>query len=173
MSDMLARTVVMTTFGPKLRAAIARKGTSVPKLAEYLAARGIEGASKSAIYDWQDDKSWPNAMIGGEIARYLQVSLDFLTNDDLDEPEPPELTEDDAYVVKVFRDSGITASTAARAIMKAAAVSDKVSDPEFSPSVQDRDIKDLPPDMKAFDDSRRPKRREQKPEPTPTKRNQK
>jgi hypothetical protein len=47
------------------------------------------------------------------LARALDVDVNFLADDDLDEM-PPALSRDQDYILRIFRDSGLSADVAAR-----------------------------------------------------------
>lgn len=105
---------VCMTFSAKVRDLLKRHRLSQADLAEAI------GTNQPQISRWlEKDRPPQKTALLLRLARSLGTSVDFLIDDAMDEPPaPPELTEDERYLLRTYRNSGIDADTAARRIME-------------------------------------------------------
>lgn len=100
-------------FPAKLALLIAQRNTSQSRLSRDT------GLSQSAISLMTKGEQRPYLDQGLRLARALRVSLDFLADDDLDQPPRPELTDDERVIVSVVRAAGLSSDAAIRALWRA------------------------------------------------------
>jgi transcriptional regulator with XRE-family HTH domain len=84
--------------------------------ADLMRAMGGD-VSKSAMSDWFKGKFRPDLDSTLRMARALKVPLDYLADDALDEPPVSDLSDDERYLLRVWRDSGLSVNLAAGRIM--------------------------------------------------------
>jgi transcriptional regulator with XRE-family HTH domain len=96
----------------------------VQKLDELLKLRGIKQAaferstllSENRISKWKNGQGEPSATEALRMARALRVSLEWLIDDESDEPPREELTAGDARLLWAVRALGLDAEEALRLI---------------------------------------------------------
>lgn len=81
----------------------------------------------SALSDMTAGKRRPYMDQALKLARALKVPLEYLADDSLDEPPEPQLTDDDAFVIRAVRAMGISADEAVRRIYAGALKPELVS----------------------------------------------
>lgn len=98
-------------FGPKIEMLIDRKGWTVAELARRT------NISKTTIGHWVEGKRKPFSDFLLRVADAFGVDPNFLTDDELDEPPPVGLTEDERSLLKVVHKHGLTADEAMDAVI--------------------------------------------------------
>lgn len=93
MSRMLAM-----TLGEKLHKLCNEKGWTQSRL-----LKAVPGASKSSMSNWFSGKHRPDLESAMAIARILGVPLDYLADDDQDDPPAPALPKDEEDVLDFYR----------------------------------------------------------------------
>jgi transcriptional regulator with XRE-family HTH domain len=84
-------------FGKKLLKLIHERGDSQQAIADDL------GCSQHLISTWCSGKSEPSFSRARFLAERFGVPLSYLADDDLDEPEPPEVTPHERSIILIFR----------------------------------------------------------------------
>lgn len=75
------------------------------------------GVSQAQVSLWERGANAPKLAHALAMARLFGVPLDYLADDDLDDPPGPPMTAEEAYVLRVFRNAGVSADEAARRII--------------------------------------------------------
>src|SRR3954447_25694961 len=92
----------------------------------------VSGASKSAMSAWFKGKFKPDLVSALTMARALGVSLEYLADDSLDvEITVRDLSEDERFVLRVFRAFGIDADQAAKRMAQGTALLPTMTDADL------------------------------------------
>jgi transcriptional regulator with XRE-family HTH domain len=98
-------------FADKVRGLLKAQRLSQSELAAML------GTSQPQVSRWLEGDTPPRWDYLLKMARALGVSADYLIDPALEEaPRPPELSEDERFVLQLYRDLGLTREDAARAL---------------------------------------------------------
>jgi transcriptional regulator with XRE-family HTH domain len=99
------------TFAEKVRNLLKAHRLSQSDLAEAL------GTSQPQVSRWLEGGTPPRSDYLLKMARTLGVSVDYLIDDEQDEPpQPPELSDDERFVLQLYRDLRLTRVEAARGL---------------------------------------------------------
>lgn len=89
-------------LGPKLR-----KLMDLNRLSQEGLARQV-GVSQNQVSRWARGVNVPDIRQARLIATALRVSVDYLADDAQDDPAPPPLNDDEAWLIRTYRASGLT-----------------------------------------------------------------
>jgi transcriptional regulator with XRE-family HTH domain len=99
------------TFAEKVRNLLKARRLSQSDLAEAL------GTSQPQVSRWLEAGTPPRSDYLLKMARVLGVPADYLIDADQDEPpRPPELSDDERYLLQLYRDLGLSRDEAARGL---------------------------------------------------------
>src|SRR5436309_14206232 len=99
------------TFAEKVRGLLKSRRLSQSDLVE------AQGTSQPQVSRWLEADTPPRADYLLKMARTLGVPADYLIDDDQDEPpQPPALSDDERFVLQLYRDLGLTRDEAARGL---------------------------------------------------------
>jgi transcriptional regulator with XRE-family HTH domain len=98
-------------FATKVRLLLKRHKLTQSELAESL------GTRQQVVSRWLEADKPPKAIYLLKLAKALQCSVEYLIDDLMEKPGGDGLSCEERYVLRVFRDSGLDSSEAARRIM--------------------------------------------------------
>jgi transcriptional regulator with XRE-family HTH domain len=119
----------------KLERLARRKGLKQADVAR--AVKGLPGAAKSSVANWFAGLQRPSLEAALRIARLLGVSVDYLADDDLDEPEAVSFSEDQLAILQWVEEKRLSRNQAIEAISLYAAARGKP--PAVGDAPSDRD----------------------------------
>lgn len=113
-------------LGPKIRCLRGSFGYSQQYVAEAL------HLSQNQVSKWESGKNTPHLNQMCELARLFDVPLDYLADDDLDEP-PLIMTADERDLLEVMRRAGLTPVRVLEVLVRAGLIRDLPPRPPTAP----------------------------------------
>lgn len=107
----------MKTVAEKLRELMKSRNLKPPDLAREMG----NDPSRTTIYNWSSGTARPDLISALRLARYFDVSLDYLADDEMDNPPlapDSEITEDDRKILFVVHSLEMPAAEAVRRLSR-------------------------------------------------------
>lgn len=95
--------------------------------------------SQSLVSLWTRGERVPDLPTAAKLAKLFSVDVNFLADDDQDEPPPQaELPDDERFILQMYRDLGLSRKDAANALVAVAKARDSVAEDEAGDMQQNK-----------------------------------